>query len=300
MDTRRVAIASILAAIVFILVTATASAYVPGRQLWVRTAGTATREAENADVAVDSKGAVYTVGDQEKDGGSVLLVEKFSAAGRKLWSRTYDGPGDNDWGQEIEVTKGGIVYVTADEETVVGRHDILLVKYTSAGAFKWTRGYGQGGSLDSEVSGLTIDGSGNAYVTGTADTPGGKTGIIALKVQPGGTIAWTQRFDPDELDAIEGPISANGLALDAARDVYVAGTMTKSGVEHALVVKLAGTDGSVVQSMAFTVLAGTRTGGMCIAVRGSIVAVGGWYKDAGAARTTGSCWSSATRPTSRR
>ncbi|MCP4752349.1 MAG: hypothetical protein GY866_15760, partial [Proteobacteria bacterium] len=134
------------------------------------------------DVAVDSGAdAVYITGytygafslDGSGDanvGGSDAYLIKLNESGTQVWKKSIATSAD-DFGEGIALDKDGNICVAGstsgnlDGNTNAGGSDVFLVKYDSGGNWLWSRLIGTG-SRDSSAD-VTIDVSGNIYVTGT-------------------------------------------------------------------------------------------------------------------------------------
>ncbi len=149
-----------------------------------------------ADVATDNSGNIYTTGRFEgtvtvgglsltSAGGTDIFVAKFNRFGTVQWLRR--GGGSNfveEEGKSIAVDGSGNVYVTGyfsttanfntptttgtNELISAGSTDIFVAKYNTSGALQWLRR--GGGTLGEFGKGITVDGSGNVYVTGYFST----------------------------------------------------------------------------------------------------------------------------------
>ena len=173
-------------------------------------------------------------------GGADVFVAKYAATGEHLWSNRFgssvltafiresgnavavDGRGD------IVVT--GIFEGTADfggrPLVSAGQTDIFVAKYSAAGQHRWSRGFGDRGSLDSG-EGVALDSSGNVLVTGNyagaVDFGGGRltgTGstIFVAKYSPTGEHVWSQSFGGSNSD------SGKSVAVDAYDNIVLTGT----------------------------------------------------------------------------
>jgi len=103
-----------------------------GNELWTRTHnGTADSEDAGCDIAVDGDGNVYVVG-YEADIKEALNIwlGKYDSDGNKIWTRTYNGPAnDDDEGYGIAVDKSGNIYVTGCETVTGESFNIWVRKY---------------------------------------------------------------------------------------------------------------------------------------------------------------------------
>ena len=140
----------------------------------------------------------------------------------------------NDYANGVATDSSGNVYVTGgtkgglDGNTSAGNTDLFVVKYNSSGTKQWTKQLGSSG-LDS-ANGITIDSSGNVYVTGVTfggldwNTSAGANDLFVVKYNSSGTKEWTEQLGSASSDF------ANGVATDSSGNVYVAG-VTYGGLD---------------------------------------------------------------------
>ncbi|AWV99555.1 SBBP repeat-containing protein [Arcticibacterium luteifluviistationis] len=152
----------------------------------------------------------------------------------------------SDSGESVAVDGSGNVYVTGSfggtanfggiSKTSGGESDVFIAKYNSSGAVQWVQS--AGGLLRANGRSISLDASGNIYITGDfrgtatfggiSKTSGGANDIFVAKYNASGVIQWVQ--------SAGGPGNAYGysLDLDAAGNVYVTGsyygTATFSGI----------------------------------------------------------------------
>jgi hypothetical protein len=176
-------------------------------------------------IATGPDNAVYAAGYAEKDNNSSasrLLLEKYVDAGATM-SQAWMAmpPGDEMAAAKVAVDPSGNVIVAGTKGPFAFRGpsaDIVVLKFSPAGALLWTATYdGPAHHLD-YVKDLALDADGNALVVGSS--AGGKTGrdYITVKVNADGALAWARRFagssDFDE---------ARSVAVDPSGNVYVTG-----------------------------------------------------------------------------
>ncbi len=154
-----------------------------GNKLWTKQQGTTGSECGNG-VSVDICGNAYVTGRTKggldgnaSAGGDDMFLTKYNTVGTKLWTRQL-GTASTDGGYGVSVDGVGNAYVTGytlgdiDGNTNAGSMDMFLTKYDTAGAKLWTQ---QLGSVNfDEGRSVSVDGNGNAYVTGV--TYGGLDG----------------------------------------------------------------------------------------------------------------------------
>jgi hypothetical protein len=144
------------------------------------------------------------------------------------WAARYSGPGSGeDIATSVAVDGSGNVYVTGwsygGEATQV---DYATVKYDAAGVLQWVAEYNGPGNSDDYASALTVDNSGNVYVTGSsyggADT---EYDCAILKYSAAGVVQWVARYNGPG----NGDDYCSKLAVDGAGNLYVAGTSAGEG-----------------------------------------------------------------------
>lgn len=171
-----------------------------GGLVWSRSVGGAEHDVPgNGGVAVDADGNVLLTGtfddplDVDGDGLTPLIgsgsgdvfVASFTGDGGHRWSTSLGGPG-RDGGHRVAVDAARYVYVTgwfageplvdpaADGSLLRGQGqdgatDVLLAKYSPAGALAWVRGFGgavSGPGQSSSGTALAIDARGDLLLGG--------------------------------------------------------------------------------------------------------------------------------------
>ncbi|MDC0230314.1 SBBP repeat-containing protein [Deltaproteobacteria bacterium] len=133
----------------------------------------------------------------------------------------------NDYANGVATDSSGNVYVTGgtkgglDGNTSAGNTDLFVVKYNSSGTKEWTKQLGSSGR--DSANGITIDSSGNVYVTGVTfggldwNTSAGANDLFVVKYSSSGTKQWTEQLGSESTD------TANGVATDSSGNVYLAG-----------------------------------------------------------------------------
>jgi len=210
-------------------------------------------------IAVDAAGNVYVVGEtrstnfplanalQPSRGGGTddAFIVKINPAGSALVYSTYLGGAGEDVRPSVAVDRSGNAYVTgisnstnfptanAFQPNSGGGFDAFVAKLNPSGsAFVYSTYLG--GSANDGGTKVVPDGAGNAYVSGitlSANFPlarslqsslRGTQDAFVTKLNDAGRIAWSTLLGGDNAD------SAADLAVDAAGNVYAAGTTTSS------------------------------------------------------------------------
>lgn len=181
------------------------------------------------DIEVDDEGSVYVTGSSIGRGTSWdYATVKYDTHGNQLWVARYANPmGDWDEAHDLALDHQGNVYVIGEsrdrgiDEDDKLRYDFATIKYDADGNCLWVARYdGPEHRHDGAVA-LTVDSSGNAYVSGWSF---GNTGYdwVTVRYDSDGNQAWAIRHD--------GPRgwhdSPTDIAIDDSGNVYVTGSTT--------------------------------------------------------------------------
>jgi hypothetical protein len=207
---------------------ATASAYATikyypnGDTAWVRRYnGPANKSDWAFALAVDGLGNVYVTGYSEDTLTSFdYATIKYDSDGTLLWVSRYNGPGDDlDVAYDIIVDGLGNVYVTGYSGGNGSSEDYATIKYYANGDTAWVRRYNGLGNGGDYASAITVDHSGNVFVTGYSWGIGTYRDYTTLKYDSSGNELWVRRYD--------GPGSnvdyAWAMTLDSYNNIYVTG-----------------------------------------------------------------------------
>jgi hypothetical protein len=234
-------------------------------------------------IAVDATGNVYLTGfttstnfptknplQGSNGGGQDAFVAKLNASGTALVYSTYLGGGGTDSGNAIAVDGAGNVYVAGSTSSTDfptknplqgsngGGQDAFVAKLNASGTALVYSTY-LGGSGTDSATGIAIDSSGNAYVSGTTastDFPtvsalqgtlaGGKTDAFVAKLNASGTALLYSTYLGGS-----GDDTGNAIAVDGSGDAYITGS-TKSAnfpTHAALQTSLGGTQDAFVTEL---------------------------------------------------
>lgn len=173
-----------------------------------------------SDLALDGAGNVYVTGEsQGTTTGADVLTLKFDPAGHRRWTRRWDGGGGDDVGYAIAVTKAGAVYVAGTSASGSG-YATLLLKYTSGGSWRWSRGTSTGGVTNDYYHDVTVLADGDVVAVGslyggTADS----NDVLVERYAATGAVRWSKLYNgPDSLFD-----TADHVARGPAGAIFVAG-----------------------------------------------------------------------------
>ncbi len=190
-----------------------------GNQIWTaRRAGAGQDQLRG--LAVDVAGNVYVTGETTAGNFTDITTIKYNPQGQLVWSRSFDGPGHFfDEPRDLRVNAAGEVYVCG-HTYLAEDWNALLLKYDAAGTLAWSRILSTPGATAEIYEAIELDSNGEVIVAGSSGTFF-LADLVALKYSPQGDLRWTRRVHGP--NANTGADSAFGLAIDSARNIYIAG-----------------------------------------------------------------------------
>jgi len=208
-----------------------------GTLLWAKSVSV-TGDAEGAGIAVDASGNCFLTGyfrntatfksnpggiSLTSAGGLDMFLAKYNTSGTCKWAKKGGGTGlDRGYGMALN---GKNIVVTGYYEgtgtfgttqlTSAGGGDAFVVKYDTAGTFKWAKSYG--GPNTDYGHAVALDSNGNCYVTGRFETQAtfqstpvtsyGSYDIFLTKLNNNGSLLWVKNY--------------GGLNLDYSRSIAI-------------------------------------------------------------------------------
>lgn len=208
-------------------------------------------------IAVDTSGNVFSTGsfdgtvdfdpgagisNQTSAGSNDVFVQKMDESGNFVWAKSFGGI-EHDSGTSIAVDASGNVYTTGvfnktvdfdpgvgiSNQTSAGSSDMFVQKMNSTGNFVWAESIGGTGFEESRA--ITVDASGNVYITGqfrgTIDfdpgtgianlTSSGGYDVPILKMDASGNFVWAKSFGGTD------DVKGYSITVDASGNVYTTG-----------------------------------------------------------------------------
>ena len=122
------------------------------------------------------------------------FVAKLDPEAVLQWSKTYDGPADEDYDGDPKIAIGsdGAIYLGVTSEGFANP-DIQIIKYAADGTEEWTYRYGNpffgydqlaDYGVDSGQRAMLLDAQGNVYVAGESYIPDQSTDLLVFKLEP--------------------------------------------------------------------------------------------------------------------
>lgn len=202
-----------------------------GVQQWAsRYTNTATGTDEAWDIGVDNAGNVFVTGTSDGAGiNSAATTVRYNSAGVQQYAQRFEGAGNEiDAGFSIYVDAvTGDAYVAGyTYQNAANDFNFLTVKYNLAGVQQWASQYNSPDANYDEARSITVDASGNVYVTGTTQTLVlTNYDYATVKYNSAGVQQWASRYNGtgNDLDR------ANAVAVDGSGNVYVTGKSVGAG-----------------------------------------------------------------------
>ena len=181
-------------------------------------------------VSVDAEGNVYVSGTSlGSTSGSDIATVKYNKLGQLQWVKRYNSTANgNDLSQGLEIDLSGNVFVAGTSDSTGSLYDYVTIKYNPSGNVEWTKRY-NGPSNDGDlVSSMSLDNSGNVYVTGWSFGNDTQSDYATVKYNNSGEEQWTARWD----DPASSYDYANDIAVDENGNVYVTGISQGMGTDN--------------------------------------------------------------------
>jgi hypothetical protein len=168
-------------------------------------------------------------------------VVKLSASGSRQWSTMIGGSNMED-ANAVVCDKWNNIYISgytysndfpvtpnAYQQASAGGSDVFVSKLATSGTLQWSTYYG--GTMEDNALGIAVDTSIHVFISGytrSSDLPvssaafqinnAGNSDAYFLRLDSAGAFGWASYFGGAQDDR------ANDLAVDAGRNVFIAGT----------------------------------------------------------------------------
>ncbi|MCB0835378.1 MAG: S8 family serine peptidase [Bacteroidetes bacterium] len=194
-----------------------------GVQQWVKTYdGTGQGEDIATAITVASNGNVFVTGSSWGSGTDFdFATIRYTTQGVHQWTRRFDRQNHEDRAVWTTTDGNNYCYVTGASGTDTSNWDMAVLVYATNGTKVGEEIYANAGSAYDRPLALTVDQSGNGYITGTTSTDGIDYDITTLKLDNNFDLEWVETYD--EAGFVD---QANSITLDDSGNVYIAGFVT--------------------------------------------------------------------------
>jgi hypothetical protein len=182
---------------------------------------------------VDDSGNVYVTGHTTCAWTSQnYMTIKYSSVGDSVWMRLYNHTANEDESaNDIAVDNDGNVYVTGKSWDHATRYDYATVKYDSSGNEVWVTRYNGVSDSTDIAEAITVDTSGNVYVTGSSFVSDSAPDIVTIKYSGDGDTVWTRYYDGS---GGRGDYPT-AMAIDGAGNIYVIGRSVEANADYCVI-----------------------------------------------------------------
>lgn len=197
-------------------------------QEWVRLyPDTNTFTAGAFALTTDDSGNVYVTGYAEASSSNNYCTIKYSSAGERLWVSNYYGQiTGGRYAYAIAVDQSYNVYVTGYSYRAGSDFDYCTIKYNLTGVQQWVKYYDGPISGEDEAEKVTVDNSGNIYVSGFSQVTGANGfSYTTIKYSTIGNFIWLRTYPGTS------PMTyVTAIATDDSCHVYITGGYTSKAV----------------------------------------------------------------------
>jgi uncharacterized delta-60 repeat protein len=143
------------------------------------------------------------------------------------WVARYNRSGNSgDYTNSLKIDASGNIYVAGASYDPIGSDDCTVIKYNPSGVMVWVQHYnGVGNGID-VINALTLDASGNVYVTGSSWSDStARYDCLTIKYNTNGVLQWAIKYNGFNLDDY-----GRSIAVDNSGNVYVSGKSDSGSV----------------------------------------------------------------------
>jgi hypothetical protein len=174
-------------------------------------------------LVVDNQDNIYVTGDIYKTGGNHdIITIKYNASGDTVWTRRYNGAGNgDDKVYAMTVDSAGNIYLAGSSFVSGNGIDCLTMKYNSDGVLMWIKTYAEYSYHADGAASITLDKSGNVYVTGSAGTSSSNVAYLTIKYDNDGNGKWVAKYDGPGYNGYD---ISSSVFVDNSGYVYITGS----------------------------------------------------------------------------
>ncbi|MEI6947696.1 gliding motility-associated C-terminal domain-containing protein [Paraflavisolibacter sp. H34] len=199
------------------------------------------------DVAVSTGGDYFVAGTTTSFGNAAdILITKFSATGKVLWSKAYGGTAGESVRKITAAGDGGLLVTGQSTSFGNSSGDILCFKIDNGGTVLWSRKLGTSSAAGDLGMDIIETSDGGYALSGVLNAAGGIADAVLIKLDKNAQVSWSKRFDRGD--------GEDGVGLLQKSDTLVMAVDLQNTTANyeAAVMKLKLSDGSVLQAKKLT------------------------------------------------
>lgn|GEM_PF-741032 len=174
--------------------------------------------------ALDPSGNLVYISNHNSGANTDIFLNCVLPNGSVAWQHNCSSsPTADDYGADLVIDNSGNIYICAAKNTG-SNLDYYVAKYASNGSLIWQQTYNGTGNGDDMPSAITIDATGNVFVTGSSLGLGFyNTDFATIKYNNSGVQQWVKIYNYVGL-----PEVASDIALDNSGNVIICGASASS------------------------------------------------------------------------
>ena len=180
-------------------------------------------------VKIDNNNNIIVTGFSRGNGNYDYATIKYNPSGNQQWVSRFDGTMNlQDIPSSLATDSQGNIYVTGVTNSDLGgfgtQSNYATLKYNSSGSTQWTAIYNGTGNNKDSASSLTVDESGDVFVTGKSIGIGTQYDVATIQYDSTGVPEYTARYNgSDNLND-----AGTFINIDNFGSIYVAGIISSS------------------------------------------------------------------------
>ncbi len=225
-----------------------------GSQQWLATySGNAGNDDVPMSVSLASDGKVvvcgYTDGDNSANISNNIISLTYASTGGSAITQTFNGSANkDDEGHCAVFCPNGAIAVVGFTSNSALQRDAIVLLYNSNNPAAAQNIFSGIGDNSQNVRDLTIDASGNTYISGYSVNKDFNRDFFIAKLNANGTVLWSADttgtlFGSDE--------EANAIAIDNTGNICVSGYLKNSGTSSDIYVEKYNPNGSLIWNYGF-------------------------------------------------
>ncbi len=196
-----------------------------------------------------------------------IIIQSGMCSAQEVFHRSYGGTGD-DYGRAVDIcASGGYIIAGSTNSFINPSTDVYLLRIDESGEFMWGKNIGEPNYIEWGID-VAEDAEGNFYVAGYTNNTGGNSydGML-LKTDGDGNLLWKKTFGGTDWDFF------NGMEMDAAGNIYLAGSATTDDGQKGWVIKT-DPEGIIIWESYVTIPGTTAIHGISMCTDGTLAFVG--------------------------